>query len=1216
MPKGEVSTAQSDSASMTLIPYIPESGFYNIYMMLPGCQNTNTCVNRASVKVQIQLSKQLSIVSKFKQDNVLDNEFLVHRGYIAHTSNDFKMTIKVSLDSGSVINALASNAEIVVDYFRMERDTSYNNLNGVIKFNKDLDSRAQDFGPIYTPLEMTLPDKSVVRSAVVGKPNATDSQDILYLGGRFSNSTANYHNVVQYTDNILKPLSDTGGVEGMVYSMAFVNGSLFVGGTFNGTADHNTELANVAQLSTTDNKWHSLGAGVNGLVDIVVPYAPFGPSAIALHGNFGTLLTNDNSPNSNNITVNGMAMWDMSAKQWSYTPYAKGTVTMLHSDPWKNHTANHALLAGSLSAVAAIEASGALLLDQKQKIRPFGNLGTSLQPDDTGKLALSTGLWYAKKNGTKARLVVGGQFKTPDGASNVAILDNGKWSRLMDDVDGEVLTINNAANLLFVGGIANTTGNKGDTYYSGLIVYDMDKDKVVDNIQELQGNDGDMTGVRVNKVAIRADTATVVVGGNFTTTGGVMPCNYICALDINERQWSPISNTLVDQVTDMLYSHNSLFVAGTFQNGTSAPILHLMQYSFDTNDWEKLAGASGLPGPVQKITPAFSAQSSEAFYITGVSDSNGGTPYLAMYDGSSVEMATFAIGSKSIINSILEVPLSRVPDSVLGKNDNRGDSGSSLHRRSSGNILSPRNVLAVSGDLHLPDGQRASSAFFYNNRWAPFLSSVQADGSPGFISSVFYEIPPASVYQRHRLSVALVILIAVAIALGITFLIVLVGLVYIYLRNRREAAATASAASAAMAATTGAGAGGGARTIGKSMHTGGGVGQAAATAGAGAGGALAAMGKNNRGIDSSSGGANHRDTWGDDGGLAAETVSFDNIAPKTDRLMSSSQAAAAATAGLAGLAAASGGNSRQGPVMSSETYVQSSDGASKGAKNYKDENNESLDSIFESAVAEADAEERERAASTGSLGEVAGGAAVAGGLAAGAAAKHAAMPEPHHYTSGNEQPLSSSTSSHSQTSMYRPDSTNPFEQRMAMRESQGNGGAFPPAGPFSEGGGDEHGMGHIPMPSPHHVEHSAELAAAGVMAGAAAAGGAKSSRHRSETESTRNTDRGVEASSSSHSLTSRPSGESSANGSSSHLPVRDSLKQYPVYYAKFTFNSRETGELGFRAGERVFVIDQSDEIWWMGIVDRGSDQPLEQGVFPATYVSSEPQKSQEWDESG
>ncbi|OLY85135.1 Polarized growth protein rax2 [Smittium mucronatum] len=80
-----------------------------------------------------------------------------------------------------------------------------------------------------------------------------------------------------------------------------------------------------------------------------------------------------------------------------------------------------------------------------------------------------------------------------------------------------------------------------------------------------------------------------------------------------------------------------------------------------------------------------------------------------------------------------------------------------------------------------------------------------------------------------------------------------------------------------------------------------------------------------------------------------------------------------------------------------------------------------------------------------------------------------------------------------------------------------------------------------------------------------------------------------------------------------HTSIRNSLKIYPMYYAKFTFSSRENGELGFIAGDRVFVIDKSDEIWWMGIVDPGKGLPLEQGLFPATYVSSEPPSPTDYD---
>ncbi|KAI9030992.1 hypothetical protein CLU79DRAFT_364950 [Phycomyces nitens] len=42
-----------------------------------------------------------------------------------------------------------------------------------------------------------------------------------------------------------------------------------------------------------------------------------------------------------------------------------------------------------------------------------------------------------------------------------------------------------------------------------------------------------------------------------------------------------------------------------------------------------------------------------------------------------------------------------------------------------------------------------------------------------------------------------------------------------------------------------------------------------------------------------------------------------------------------------------------------------------------------------------------------------------------------------------------------------------------------------------------------------------------------------------------------------------------------------------LYYAKFDFNAREVGELGFDKGDPVIVVDSSDDIWWVGYKDGG-----------------------------
>lgn len=42
-----------------------------------------------------------------------------------------------------------------------------------------------------------------------------------------------------------------------------------------------------------------------------------------------------------------------------------------------------------------------------------------------------------------------------------------------------------------------------------------------------------------------------------------------------------------------------------------------------------------------------------------------------------------------------------------------------------------------------------------------------------------------------------------------------------------------------------------------------------------------------------------------------------------------------------------------------------------------------------------------------------------------------------------------------------------------------------------------------------------------------------------------------------------------------------------LYYAKYPFEAKEFGELGFGAAEPIVVTDTSDSVWWMGYKDDG-----------------------------
>ncbi|KAJ2814574.1 hypothetical protein IWW50_007090, partial [Coemansia erecta] len=336
-----------------------------------------------------------------------------------------------------------------------------------------------------------------VYSAAHGVSNDTNPEDTLFLGGQFYDGDGGYYSIAQYRGGQVRALSSA-GVWGDVRAMAYVGTSLYVGGSFNGTADFATALNNVGEYNTTDQTWYPMSGGIGGVVSSAVPYAPFGPSAVAFTGDFSSLYTGE-ADQPLEVGVDGLAMWDTLAGGWTNTPFLQGRPSLVYSDTWKDGRDSVAFAAGEFAAAAALEANGAVLLTPSQNIQAIDMMGYDLQPSDDGQFVVNAGLWYAKSNGSTPALVVGGRFRTLDGGANVARLQDGKWQRL-GDVAGEVLTLNNAANLLFVGGAANDSAG-----FTGLTVLDMDKGREYET-QKLQGPDGRSTTVRVNRVAIRADT--------------------------------------------------------------------------------------------------------------------------------------------------------------------------------------------------------------------------------------------------------------------------------------------------------------------------------------------------------------------------------------------------------------------------------------------------------------------------------------------------------------------------------------------------------------------------------------------------------------------------------------------------------------------------------------------------------------------------------------
>ncbi|KAJ2796034.1 hypothetical protein H4S07_006329, partial [Coemansia furcata] len=97
--KADINSAQTQSARVRMVPYVPESGFYKIYMMVPGCQNTNTCLQRSSARVELAMTRKRAVLATVAQHNFADEEVDVYTGYIPASTQEFSMSISVGLDA-------------------------------------------------------------------------------------------------------------------------------------------------------------------------------------------------------------------------------------------------------------------------------------------------------------------------------------------------------------------------------------------------------------------------------------------------------------------------------------------------------------------------------------------------------------------------------------------------------------------------------------------------------------------------------------------------------------------------------------------------------------------------------------------------------------------------------------------------------------------------------------------------------------------------------------------------------------------------------------------------------------------------------------------------------------------------------------------------------------------------------------------------------------
>ncbi|OBT53610.1 hypothetical protein VE04_06621 [Pseudogymnoascus sp. 24MN13] len=739
------SKASSDSESIEFFPHIKEAGNYSVNIYTPGCIQDDSCASRGQVRVTGTMSagsSEPAFQTDVFQTNNFDKYDQIYIGYIDASSDSFRPSIKLAPSSGQTgqVTAVANR----VGFTLLD---SAGGLNSLFEFDPSKKS-------------LTSPGADIKALATSG--------DITIAAGNYSAEGMNNIFGVNKTSSF----SLTGdGLNGVIYTL-FVNSSIvYIGGEFDNTSKANTKgLNNVAAYDVSKDTWNTLGAGVNGRVMDIVPFAVnFTNGAletvISLTGNFDEI----NAFGANkSIPVSGFAIWVPSRGNWLQNLKATqmsfdGKLTTAVDLP----NGGGSLFSGSLSSSQVGAHGAAALTDGKISSFPVDIQAKTKSSSSISKRATSanntlsgvvTGHFY-EANGINVT-IFGGHFeaKATDGSTinNLLILDGEKsdtvtgLSQLRND--STVMALASNDDVLWVGGALKGTVNGASI--NGLVSYNLKTRTTPIQPPALAGDE-----VIVSAISIRESTGDIYVAGSFDHAGS-LDCPGLCVFTAAATQWnrpgtmSGTVNTLAWQSADTLIVGGLLEVSG---NKTS-----LASYDAKAQVWTEFDGGSTIPGAITSFTPA--SKDTSQFWVSGVA--TNGSAFLMKYDGSKWSSVGYTLGSKSEIRSIQVLPLSEGHTST--------------------DLIPSSYVLLLTGSLNLPSFGNASAVLFNGTAFQPYALTSTSDKRSGSISKIFSQQQNVFEDGKSHLALGLIVLIGLAIALALIFLLVVAGIIAERLRRKRE----------------------------------------------------------------------------------------------------------------------------------------------------------------------------------------------------------------------------------------------------------------------------------------------------------------------------------------------------------------------------------------------------------------------------------------------
>ncbi|KAF2874976.1 cortical protein marker for cell polarity-domain-containing protein [Massariosphaeria phaeospora] len=750
-------------------PDVKQSGNYTVTIYTPGCLGDDTCRSRGRVNITGTMTKNANkpISSEFWQTNNFDKYDEIYMGYVDAT-NGFRPSVTLAPMPGQN-GPLTFVAQRV--RFDLENASS-GDLNGLFEYDTESQTVNNDFS------------KSVINSAGASlgpRDEATittlaaDSER-LFVGGNFSTSDGR-NNIFAIGRDARNPSSLTGnGLNSQVMTIHQNGSTIYVGGNFTNTQDNKTPgLNGIGAYS--NNAWQPLGAGVNGVVMYIIPFSLnlTGNAAEEVLGISGFFDRVNQFDNNAAFSVENSAIWVPSQRNWLENLDLNAISMHGSLMTYTNIPGSDRLFAGSVSS-QSLGASGAVALQygNDMSLAAFpADMNDVGQQTSTRKRALvegqnltTTGVQVATfyKENDMNKTILGGHFRATgvDGQNitNLLIIDGkdgDKMSGFGDELDSNstIAALGMLDNILYAGGAV--TGRVNNVRIMGVVAYDLTSNRFTGTQPPaLQG-----TNVTVNAIAPRPKSKDVFVAGRFQSAGP-LTCPSLCVWNTERNQWNSPGGDISGTITSLTWiSDTRLLIAGNITAGNN--VTKILSYDSTNSQFQEIAGASDLPGPVTALTPA----TSDGAQIWAAGKASDGNAFLQRFDGNKWLPVNDLFSPGTTIRGI----------QVLTVTENHGQS----------ELIDQGQDLLLLGQINITGFGGASGVLFNGTSLTPFLLSTTSDGRTGSLSQVFVENPQFFFSNpKKHLALGFIVLIALAIALALTFLLVVAGIVVEWYRKKAK----------------------------------------------------------------------------------------------------------------------------------------------------------------------------------------------------------------------------------------------------------------------------------------------------------------------------------------------------------------------------------------------------------------------------------------------